>query len=458
MVKALADKVALVCGAASGIGAAVVRRFAQEGATVAACGVPLPLFEGALACDVTDDAQVRATAAATLARHGRIDVLVNAAGVIVNDDAAEIDDTVWSRQHEINLAGTMRTMRAVLPCMLVQGAGAIVNIASARSGAAGKADAFGLGADAVVRALLRAGCRKFFVALVDEGVRLRETLGLGWPADARLHVLHGALPGAEADCQAHDLVPVLNSLDQIERWQTLARRAGHVLPAALQGDTGMARLGLPAPELATRAAEPLRLEGIELTLVMSHLVNAEDAAEPVNALQLGRFRALRAHWPRTPACLANSSEVFLGPEFHFDLARPAAALYGVAPMAGRSNPMRPVVHLQGRLIQCREVAEGECVGYNHAWRAPRASRIATVSVGYADGYLRSLSSRAQLRFEGRSLPRLGRVSLDATDVPADRLQPGAAFDLIDAVQDINAYENLTSLGPRYRRQYLENQE
>lgn len=175
-----------------------------------------------------------------------------------------------------------------------------------------------------------------------------------------------------------------------------------------------------------------------------------------------------ARWPSALGCLANSSGVFLGHDFHFDLARPGAALYGVAPMAGRPNPMRPVVRLQGRLIQWREVAPGEGVGYNHTWQAGRASRIATVSVGYADGYLRSLSSRAQLRFEGATLPLVGRVSMDTvtvdvTGVPVERLQPGALFDLIDAVQDINAlaleagsnaYEILTSLGLRYRRQYL----
>lgn len=340
--------------------------------------------------------------------------------------------------------------------------------APARCGAVVKADAYGLGAVPVVRTLLHAGCREFFVALVEEGVALRQALGGAWPADARLHVLHGALPGAERDCLAHGLLPVLNSLDQIERWQALAREQGRALPAAIQGDTGMARLGLSPVELARLDAEPARLDGIAATLVMSHLVSAEDAADPVNALQLQRFRALRARWPRAAGCLANSSGIFLGRDFHFDLSRPGAALYGVAPMTGRPNPMRAVVHLQGRLIQWREVAAGDAVGYNHTWTAARASRIATVSVGYADGYLRSLSSRAQLRFDGKTLPLVGRVSMDtvtvdATDVPADTLQPGALVDLIDSVQDINAlaqqagtnaYEILTSLGPRYRRQYL----
>lgn len=171
----LQGKVALVCGAASGIGAAVVQRFVREGATVLACGLPLPPFDGALACDVTDDAQVRAAVAAVLQRHGRVDVLVNAAGVIVNDDAADIADPVWSRQHEVNLAGTMRTMRAVLPHMLAQGSGAIVNIASVAAFNAGAGSASYAASKAGVVALTRSAAQ----AYGGQGVRVN-ALCPGW--------------------------------------------------------------------------------------------------------------------------------------------------------------------------------------------------------------------------------------------------------------------------------------
>jgi len=338
----------------------------------------------------------------------------------------------------------------------------------ARCAAVVKADAYGLGAEAVVRALLRAGCREFFVALVDEGVRLVEALGPAWPRDARLHVLHGPFAGAERDCLDKGLVPVLNSLDQIERWQALARLVGRELPAAIHGDTGMARLGLAPADLAVLDREPARLHGIRPTLVMSHLVSAELLDDPLNEQQRQRFVALRARWPQVPGSLVNSSGIFLGPGFHADLARPGAALYGVAPIAGAPNPMRAVVRLQGRMIQAREIGAGEGVGYNHTWHAKWPSRIATVSVGYADGYLRSLSSGARLRLHGRTLPLVGRVSMDTvtvdvTGVPDEHLHPGALFDLIDEVQDINAlaaqagtnaYEILTNLGPRYQRQYI----
>lgn len=340
--------------------------------------------------------------------------------------------------------------------------------APARCGAVVKADAYGLGADHVVRTLLGVGCREFFVALVDEGINLREALKSEWPAGARVHVLHGPLPGAEATCLSYGLTPVLNSLDQIEGWTRLAQYHGRALPAAIQVDTGMARLGLSPADLDRLQAQPDKLEGITTTFLMSHLVSAEEADNPINRLQLDRFNAARQRLSLAPACLANSSGIFLGSAFHFDLVRPGAALYGVAPTVGQANPMQPVVQVKAPLIQCRDIASGEGVGYNHTWSAARPSRIATVSVGYADGYLRSAGNRAKLRLNGQDVPVVGRISMDTVtvDVSAvapDHLVPGALFDVIDDVQDINAlaqqagtnaYEILTSLGARYRREYV----
>lgn len=326
-----------------------------------------------------------------------------------------------------------------------------------------KADAYGLGADAVAPALYQAGCRDFFVALVDEALHLRPLL----PADARVFVLHGALPGAEPDCAVADVIPVLNSLDQIGRWRALAAKLGRRLPAALQADTGMARLGLAQAELVQ--VDSAALQGIDVVLTMSHLVSAEEPVDPINALQLASFQQVRRRWPQVPSSLANSSGVFLGRDYHFQLLRPGAALYGVTPTVGQPNPMRPVVRLQGRLIQWREVEAGDGVGYNHTWTAAQRSRVATVSVGYADGWLRSLSNRARLHLNGTPVPLIGRVSMDTvtvdvTELPVDALVPGAAFDLIDPMHDINAvaaeagtnaYEILTSLGPRYHRAYTQ---
>ena len=322
-----------------------------------------------------------------------------------------------------------------------------------------KADAYGLGAASVAPALYRAGCRHFFVALVDEALALRPLLA----RDARVYVLHGPLPGAEDECLDAGVIPVLNSLEQMRRWRALARRRGGPLAAALQVDTGMARLGLSLSEALELDASSI--DGIEPVLWISHLVGAEHADDPFHREQLRRFSQLRRRWPGVAASLANSSGVFLGPDFHFDLLRPGAALYGIAPTVGRANPMRPVVSLSARIIQSRVIPAGQGVGYNHTWVATRETRVATVSVGYADGLLRSLANRGFLSLRGQRAPLIGRVSMDTvtvdvSELPPDWISPDAQFDVLDAGHDVNAlaeqagtngYEILTSLGSRYRR-------
>ncbi len=327
-----------------------------------------------------------------------------------------------------------------------------------------KADAYGLGAEAVAPALFAAGCRHFFVAHLGEGLRLREVLDGG----AEIYVLHGLHPGAEAECVGRGLTPVLNSLAQVTAWRATAARAGRALPAVLQVDTGMARLGMDAAEWAQLASTPSLLAGIDVRFVMSHLVSAEDHADATSQRQLERFLAMRERMPGLRASLANSSGIFLGADYHFDLARPGAALYGVAPVRGQANPMRPVIRLQGQVLQIRSIAAGTPVGYSHSWVAARESRIATVAVGYADGYLRSQGNRGRVVFEGRPLPVVGAVSMDtitvdATEVPAGRIVEGSLIELADADNGVDAiaaragtigYEILTSLGHRYARRYL----
>ncbi|RDJ97833.1 alanine racemase [Cupriavidus lacunae] len=308
-----------------------------------------------------------------------------------------------------------------------------------------KADAYGLGAAKVGPALYRAGCRHFFVAHLNEAIALRPVL----PGDAALYVLHGIHPDSERDFVTHGVVPVLNSLVQVKAWGKLARERGVRLPAVLQVDTGMARLGLGCEELETLAEAPGMLSEIDLRLIMSHLVSAENQAEVINDLQLARFRAALARLPKARASLANSSGIFLGRDYHFDLVRPGAALYGVAPIAGMPNPVRPVIKLEGRVIQTRWIAAGNAVGYSHTWTAPRRSRIATVAVGYC-------------------LPLVGNVSmdtvtLDVTDVPAHELAEGTLITLADDALHVDkiasragtiGYEVLTRLGNRYLRSYI----
>lgn len=336
-------------------------------------------------------------------------------------------------------------------------------LGSAACGAAVKADAYGLGAAEAAPALYLEGCRHFFVAHLEEGIVLRPLL----PADAMIIVMHGSPVGCEADLLANGLTPVLNSLQQIAAWNALATDKQTRLPAFVQFDTGMARMGLSPAEVDVLRAEPQRFAAIDVQYVMSHLVSAEDQVNPVNREQLEKFRALRALFPAAKATLANSSGIFLGKDFHFDLARPGAALYGVTPVAGQANPMRAVAHLQGRIIQTRDIPADTGVGYGSTWRSSRPSRIATVAVGYADGWLRSLSNRGAVQIAGHDVAMVGNVSmdtitLDVTGLPDDILAEGALVDLLSDQLTVDrvasaartiGYEILTSLGHRYARVY-----
>ena len=324
-----------------------------------------------------------------------------------------------------------------------------------------KADAYGLGAARVGPALRDAGCRHFFVAQLAEGVALREALGPG----PMIAVLNGFAPGAEGDAA---LLPVLNGLPDVEAHAAAGRRRGRAVPAILHLDTGMSRLGLDAREQEAVAADPSRLEGLDLRWLMTHLACADEPEHPLNAAQAARFAAICARLPvAAPRSVANSSGMFLGPAFASDLARPGCALYGINPTPGRPNPMRQAVRLDAPVLQVREIAPGDTVGYGATWTAGRTSRVATVAAGYADGYLRALSGRASGDFAGQSVPLIGRVSMDliafdVTDAPG--IAPGGAINLIgpggNTPDEVAAragtigYEILTSLGNRYRREYV----
>lgn len=321
-----------------------------------------------------------------------------------------------------------------------------------------KADAYGLGARLIAPRLFAEGCRHFFVAHLCEALAIRAHV-----QGAMLAVLNGLMPGAEAEYAARGIVPALGSLAEIDAWSAEARRAGHALPALLHVDTGMSRLGLDPRELAALAADHGRLAGIRLLYVMTHLVAAEEPDDPANERQRARFAAACAMLPKAPRSFANSSGLFLGPDFASDLARPGAALYGINPTPGRPNPMRPAVRLRARVLQVRTIGAGESVGYNATWTARRETRIATLGVGYADGWHRSLSNQGRAFFDGRPVPLVGRVSMDLTTydvtgepgiVPGswlDLLGPGCGPDEVAALAGTNGYEILTSLGRRYAR-------
>jgi alanine racemase len=330
--------------------------------------------------------------------------------------------------------------------------------------AAVKADAYGLGATRVAPVLAEQGCCHFFVAHLDEGIALRPHL----PAHAEIFVLHGPPVDTEAEFVHHRLIPVLNSLPQIFAWRRAARQLNRRLPAVVQIDSGMSRLGLSPVELDAWTSDPDFLQGIELRYLMSHLACAEQSGHPMNTLQLAAFNAARKRLPSCPASLANSSGIFLGPDFHFDLVRPGAALYGIAPVAGADNPMKPVIRLRAKIIQTRTITRGDCVGYGVTYHAQEPRCIATIAVGYADGWMRGFSNRGCALVSGVPAPIVGTVSMDTctidvTGVSPDYLFPGAFVDLISAEQAVDTvaalagtigYEILTGLGKRYHREYV----
>jgi len=330
-----------------------------------------------------------------------------------------------------------------------------------------KADGYGLGAAEVAPVMVKAGARSLFVAQLDEALKLRPLLDACHPAIA-LYVLNGLGPGTEAEFADNNILPVLNSLGEIEAWSAFCRARGTALPAAVHLDTGMCRLGLPLQEIEALRARPEALEGIVPTCILSHLACAEEPDNPKNAEQLATLKQALTALPRAPVSFCNSSGIFLGRDYHFDLGRPGVALYGVNPTPAAPNPMRPVVRLLARILQIRAIDAPQTVGYGATHRATGPARIATVAAGYADGYLRSISSRGHAWVAGQRVPVVGRVSmdllaLDVTGIAPDAVRPGDWAELLNAQQDVDAlareagtigYEILTSLGARYHRVYI----
>jgi alanine racemase len=324
-----------------------------------------------------------------------------------------------------------------------------------------KADGYGLGAVAVASALSSAGCRQFFTAHLMEAVELRPVV-----PEAMVCVLHGLGPGEEQTFIEHGLAPALGTLGEVQAWNAAGRAARRRLPALLHIDTGMNRTGLSPQELDRLTADPAVMDGINLLYVMTHLVAADQPDSPLNALQAQAFATAAARFPGVRRSFANSSGIFLGGEFASDLARPGAALYGINPTVGHPNPVRPVARLRARIMQLRDVRPGEGVGYDHQWVAPRPSRIATLPIGYADGYHRVLGNRAEVSLDGRLCRVVGRISMDlitvdVTDCPqaaigdwCEVIGPAVPVERLAALAGTNGYEILTSLGRRFHRRYL----
>jgi alanine racemase len=330
-----------------------------------------------------------------------------------------------------------------------------------------KADAYGCGAAAVARALANAGCKTFFVATLDEAAAVRRAV----PPPAAIYVLDGFFQNTGEAYARIDARPVIGDLNELAEWDVFCRRSRWDGGAAIHIDTGMNRLGFSVTE-AQGIVPRINAGDHGITLVMSHLACAEQLHSSANARQLTAFRAIAALFTNVPASLANSSGIFLGPQFQFDLVRPGAALYGVNPTPEADNPMRPVVELKARIVQIRNVERGEPVGYGGTWTTRRPTKLAIVSAGYADGYFRAAGSNdgsrgAEVVIAGKRCPIAGRISMDLmavdiTDLPNNAVRRGHMATLIGEGITIDelahhygtiGYEVLTSLGRRYARTY-----
>ncbi len=319
----------------------------------------------------------------------------------------------------------------------------------AATGAAIKADGYGLGAADILRILYDAGCRDFYVAHWQEAAPLLPLL-----QDASLSVLNGVMPQDMANPHLHHpaVKPVLNSMAQAERW---ARAGGE--RCDLMVDTGMNRLGLSMADIA----DPL-LQKLDIDVCMSHLASADEDV-PQNEVQLDNFRAVRSAIKAGRYSLANSAGIALGRDYHFDLTRPGLSLYGGVPRAEMREHIKAVATIDTMVLQVRDLKAGDMVGYNAMFTADRVMRIAILSLGYADGYLRNFTGSGMLLHKNSELPVLGRISMDliAADISASPdLQEGdrvlCAYDLMHyaAATGLSQYELLTNLAERFERVWV----
>jgi len=329
--------------------------------------------------------------------------------------------------------------------------------APGRCGAVVKADAYGLGVGPVAHRLDRAGCRHFFVATPAEGVELRRHI-----PDADIFVFDGLQGATSEELLAGRLQPVLNTRAELRHWGT----AG---PAAVHIDTGMSRLGLTADDIQALRLEADRMPAVDVRYVLTHLACADEPDHALNRTQLERFAELRSLWPDARTSIGNSAGLLLGAEFRSDLARPGIALYGGNPFRREDTPVEPVVTLKARILQLRDIGRGVTIGYGAGFVAEGRMRVATLGIGYADGYLRSLSNCGIAEVAGRRVPVVGRVSmdlvcLDVSAVPraevhegdwATLIGGGVTLEEVAALAGTINYELLTSIGNRIERIYLE---
>ncbi len=336
-----------------------------------------------------------------------------------------------------------------------------------------KANAYGCGIEPVVTALSNAGCETFFVAVPQEGIRVKQTM-----PDVRCFVLNGLFTSAVPIYLAKGLTPILDSLPEIETWVEAAKEQGNPLPCAVHMDSGMTRLGLTLKELESVVSNPGIITNLDVQLLMTHYACADDIGHAQTEQQREVFLSGAALLPGVPRSAANSAAILQQKDHEFELVRPGVAIYGGEALNDTPNPMQQVVKLEGRIVQIRTAKAGDAVGYGGAEVLSRDSRVAYISVGYADGYHRGASQKgvamrqvappAQAAFNRTIINGVGRISMDlcafdVTDIPETEIAAGDWIELFGDVIHVDdvakasgtiGYELLTGLGNRYSRIYV----
>jgi alanine racemase len=339
-------------------------------------------------------------------------------------------------------------------------------------GAAVKADAYGLGQNTVSYYLALAGCDHFFVVQVDEGIRLREYLRTALPhKNPKIYVMVGVMPGTEDLLIHYGLIPTLLAPYQLMLWKKAAFRHEKILSAVLHFDTGMARTGFMPDQAIDLANSPGDLEGISPQIIMSHLTCSNELDNPTNQKQLQLFNQLCSSFPGISQSLSNSWGIFLGKDFHKNLVRPGGGIYGLSLAQGVTNEIpgiKSLISIKAKIVQIHSIRQGQAVGYSGTFIADRSTRIATLGVGYADGYVRGLSNKGVVKIKDWIVPVIGRVSMDfvtvdITDIPENQVREGEwallmgdelRLNNVASTADTISYELTVNISQRYHRRYI----
>ncbi len=339
--------------------------------------------------------------------------------------------------------------------------------ANSLTGAVVKADAYGCGMLPVASVLYQAGARFFFVATPSEAIVLRAEL-----KDAHIFVFNGLYPNSAKLYVEQRIMPILNSAQMLEEWLSFCIANNELFPAAIHFDTGMGRLGIKMNEVDW-VKDKISQVGFLPQMIMSHLACADILGHEKNRMQLIFFKAIAKQFPNIPFSLANSAGIMSGRANHFQMVRPGIALYGGRAINGKPNPMKPVVNLKVPVLQVFDAKAGETIGYGATYTIDRNSKIAILALGYADGFLRSLSGTnsrhgGRILINNKILPVIGRVSMDLIAVDVTQLHglgpnPGDMVEVLGNIISIDdqadlagtiGYEILTSLKGRYNKSYI----